>query len=282
MCCLSSVRDYFNIIDFSETVERNSMKFDRNVSNPLPNLCFWADWKTKNTALASDWPRHFWLLLWNCWTEIQRKLDRKQALNIHYQVRVLGPIGNQDGHPGLWLAETFFTSSLQRLNRIQRNLMGTRSQHFYQFRVQWWFVYPDTFVPGQKVPDKRVFRITESPIGPDMEIGSRTFVRTSEISGLSEPGLTNRHCIWGRWDTKDGCLGLWFFETSKFETARIASSTNACLASSTKACFKGLCPYDVNLDLNHSSLILTDMQHYQVYIFVFRSHNIEIFIIGFW
>ena len=69
MCCLSSVRDYFNIIDFSETVERNSMKFDRNVSNPLPNLCFWADWKTKNTALASDWPRHFWLLLWNCWTE---------------------------------------------------------------------------------------------------------------------------------------------------------------------------------------------------------------------
>ena len=46
-------------IDFSETVERNLMKFDRNVSNPLPNLCFWADWKTKNAALASDWPRHF-------------------------------------------------------------------------------------------------------------------------------------------------------------------------------------------------------------------------------
>ena len=44
-----------------------------------------------------------------------------------------------------------------------------------------------------KVPDKRVFRITESPIGPDVEIGSRIFVRTSEISGLSEPGLTNHH-----------------------------------------------------------------------------------------
>ena len=47
-----------------------------------------------------------------------------------------------------------------------------------------------------KVPDKRVFRITESPIGPDLEIGSRIFVRTSEISGLSEPGLTNHHCIY--------------------------------------------------------------------------------------
>ena len=44
-----------------------------------------------------------------------------------------------------------------------------------------------------KIPDKRVFRITESPIGPDVEIGSRIFVRTSEISGLSEPGLTNHH-----------------------------------------------------------------------------------------
>ena len=45
-----------------------------------------------------------------------------------------------------------------------------------------------------KVPDKRFFRITGSPIGPDVEIGSCTFVRTSEISGLSEPGLTNHHC----------------------------------------------------------------------------------------
>ena len=54
---------------FSETVEWKSTKFDRNLSNPLPNLCFWADRKTKNAALASDWPRHFWLLLWNCWTE---------------------------------------------------------------------------------------------------------------------------------------------------------------------------------------------------------------------
>ena len=39
-------------------------------------------------------------------------------------------------------------------------------------------------------PDKRVFRITESPISLDVEL----FVRTCEISGLSEPGLTNNHC----------------------------------------------------------------------------------------
>ena len=142
-----------NIIDFSETVERNSMKFYRNLSNPLPNLCFWVDWKTKNAAMASDWPRHFWLL-WNCWTEFN---ETWQEASSQHPLPSLcfGAIGNQDGHPGLWLAETFFTSSLQRLNRIQRNLTGTRSQCFL-------------------------------PIS----------------------------CIWGRWENNDGCIGLWFFETS--------------------------------------------------------------------
>ena len=144
------------------------------------------------------------------------KLDRKQDLNIHYQVCVLGPLETKMATLASDWPKPFFTSSLQRLNRIQWNLTGTRSQCFL-------------------------------PIS----------------------------CIWGRWENKDGCLGLWFFETFQFATAQIASSTNACLASSTKACFKRLCPYDVNLGLNHSLLILTDMQHYQVYIFVFCSHNIE-------
>ena len=36
----------------------------------LPNLCFFvANRKTKMAAPTSDWPRHFRLLLWNCWTE---------------------------------------------------------------------------------------------------------------------------------------------------------------------------------------------------------------------
>ena len=32
----------------------------------------------------------------------------------------------QDGHPGLWLAKTFSTSSLKPLNGIQRNLIGSK------------------------------------------------------------------------------------------------------------------------------------------------------------
>ena len=37
-----------------------------------------------------------------------------------------GPIRKKDGRPGLWLAETFSTSPLKPLNRIQRNLTGSK------------------------------------------------------------------------------------------------------------------------------------------------------------
>ena len=129
----------FHIFDLSsETTEHNSTKFDRKQDlNVLYQVCvFWADRKNKMAALASDWLRHFRLLLWNrskefnetwqearsqcplpslCfsdWSEKTRwppwpligwdifdfssetaqrnstKLDRKQDLNVLYQVCV--------------------------------------------------------------------------------------------------------------------------------------------------------------------------------------------------
>ena len=55
------------------------------------------------------------------------KLDRKQDLNVLYQVCVFrADQKKQDGRPGLWLAETFSTSSLKPLNGIQRNLTGSK------------------------------------------------------------------------------------------------------------------------------------------------------------
>ena len=55
------------------------------------------------------------------------KLDRKQDLNVLYQVCVFrADRKKQDGRPGLWLAETFSTSPLKLLNRIQRNLTGSK------------------------------------------------------------------------------------------------------------------------------------------------------------
>ena len=62
----------WDIFDFfSETTERNSTKLDRKQDlNVLYQVCvFRADRKNKMAALASDWLRHFRLLLWNRWTE---------------------------------------------------------------------------------------------------------------------------------------------------------------------------------------------------------------------
>ena len=58
----------FHIFDFSsETAERNSTKLYRKQDlNALYQVCvFRADPKNKMAALASDWLRHFRLLLWN-------------------------------------------------------------------------------------------------------------------------------------------------------------------------------------------------------------------------
>ena len=61
--------DIFNFS--SETAEWNSKKLDRKQDlNVLYQVCvFRAHRKNKMAALASDWLRHFWLLLWNRWTE---------------------------------------------------------------------------------------------------------------------------------------------------------------------------------------------------------------------
>ena len=89
---------------------------------PLSSLLFRADWKNKMAALASDWLRHFRLLSETA-EQNSTKLDRKQDLKVLYQV---GRSEKQDGRLGLWLAETFSTSPLKPLQRIQRNVTGSK------------------------------------------------------------------------------------------------------------------------------------------------------------
>ena len=54
------------------------------------------------------------------------KLDRKQDLNVLYQVCVFRADRKTRWPPGLWLAETFSTSPLKPLNGIQWNLTGSK------------------------------------------------------------------------------------------------------------------------------------------------------------
>ena len=119
----------WDIFDFSsETAKRNSTKLDRKQDlNVLYQVCvFRADRKNKMAALASDWLRHFRLLLWNRWTEFNETWQEARSQRPLPSLCFSGRSEKQDGRPGLWLAETFSTSPLKPLNGIQQNLTGSK------------------------------------------------------------------------------------------------------------------------------------------------------------
>ena len=87
---------------------------------------FWVDRKNKMAALASDWLRHFQLLLWNRWMKFNETWQEARSQRPLPSLCFSGRSEKQDGCPGLWLAETFSTSPLKLLNGIQRNLTGSR------------------------------------------------------------------------------------------------------------------------------------------------------------
>ena len=119
----------WDIFDFyAETAEQNLMKLDRKQDlNILYQVCvFQADRKNKMAALASDWLRHFRLLLWNRWMEFNETWQEARSHRPLPSLCCLGRSEKQDGRPGLWLAETFSTAPLKPLNGIQRNLTGSK------------------------------------------------------------------------------------------------------------------------------------------------------------
>ena len=77
-------------------------------------------------ALASDWLRHFRLLLWDCWLEFNKTWLEARSQHPLQSLCFAGPSEKQDGHPDLWLAETFSTSPLKLQNGIQQNLTGSK------------------------------------------------------------------------------------------------------------------------------------------------------------
>ena len=119
----------FHIFDFSsETAEGNSTKLVRKQDlNVLYQVCvFRADWKNKMAALASDWLRHFRLLLWNRWTEFNETWQEARSQCPLPSLCFWDWSEKQDGRLRLWLAETFSTFPLKPLNGIQRNLTWSK------------------------------------------------------------------------------------------------------------------------------------------------------------
>ena len=97
----------WDIFDFfSDPKEQNSTKLDRKQDlNVLYQVCvFRAGRKNKMAALASDWLRHFRLLLWNRWTEFNETWQEARSQRPLPSLCFSGQSEKQDGRPGLWLA----------------------------------------------------------------------------------------------------------------------------------------------------------------------------------
>ena len=62
--------------------------------------------------------------------------------------------------------------------------------------IQWWFVNPDTLVPGWYFRINKFSGLLNHPSVQKRKSVPSLFVRIIEISGLLEPRLTNHHCIW--------------------------------------------------------------------------------------
>ena len=60
--------------------------------------------------------------------------------------------------------------------------------------ILWWFVDPDTFVPGRYFRINKFSGLLNRPSVQERKSVPTLFVRINKISRLSEPGLTNHHC----------------------------------------------------------------------------------------
>ena len=69
---------------------------------------------------------YFRLLLWNRRTEFKESWQEARSQHPLPSLCFLGRSEKQDWRPGLWLAESFLTSSLKPRNGIQRNLTGSK------------------------------------------------------------------------------------------------------------------------------------------------------------
>ena len=243
--------DIFNLS--SKTTERNSTKLVRKQDlNILYQVCvFPADRKNKMAALASDWLRHFRLLLWNRWTEFNETCQEARSQRPLPSLCFSGRSEKQDGRPGLWLAETFSTSPLKPLIGIQRNLTGskisTSSTTFVFFgRIgktrwrPWSLIGQDIFDFSSETTERNSTKLDRKQ---DLNVLYQVCVfrtdRKNKMAALASDWLRHfRLLLWKRWmefnetwqearsqrplpslcfsgrsEKQDGRPGLWFAET---------------------------------------------------------------------
>ena len=167
-------------------------------------------------ALASDWLRHFRLLLWNRCTEFNKTWQEARSQCPLPSLCFLGQSEKQDGRPGLWLAETFSTSPLKPLNGIKRNMTGSKismSSNKFAFlahrsrKLEWASVI--VHCPSSVRPSS--FRLKFSHFGLLLWYRWMEFNETWQEARSQRP--LPSLCFSGQSVKQDGRPGLWLAET---------------------------------------------------------------------
>ena len=163
-------------------------------------------------ALASDWLRHFRLLLWNRWMEFNETWQEARSRCPLPSLCFSGRSEKQDGRPGLWLAETFSTSPLKPLNGIQRNLTGSKismsSTKFVFFRPigktrwpPWPLIASDIFDFSSETAERNSTKLDRKL---DLYVLYQVCVfranRKNKVAALASDWLRHfRLLLWNRW-----------------------------------------------------------------------------------
>ena len=109
--CLTDVNlSHLRLLLWSRWTEFNEAWQEARSQRLLPSLCFSGRSENKIATLSSDWLNHF-QLLWNRWTELNETWQEARFQCSLPSLCFSGRSEKQDGHPGLWLAETFFDFS---------------------------------------------------------------------------------------------------------------------------------------------------------------------------
>ena len=127
-----------------------------------------------------------------------------------------GPIGKQDGHPGLWLAKTFLAPPLKLLNRIQWNLTGSKisisSNKFVFFRL-----IGKTRWPPWRLVGWDTFKLILWNCGTE-------FNETWQEARSQRPPPSM--CFSGWSEKQDGYPGLWLAETFSTSPRKLLNCFN--------------------------------------------------------
>ena len=116
----------WNIFDFSyETAQSNSTLTKLDSKQGLKILCgFRVNRKNKVATLASDCLKYLRLPLGNRWMEFHETCQEARSKHPLQSFCIKGQSEKTRWPPGLWLADTFYTSSLKPLHGMQQNLTG--------------------------------------------------------------------------------------------------------------------------------------------------------------